>query len=299
VSTLRITISSKKHPEAKGTVYHLITFSFSRFGQREVKYYGEIDLDEIEKHIEGLKEFELDGQMIKEIRSFKVGGYGAPNQWFWVWIIPYDLLQSPEEYAAEFLASFQITFRNKIIEEFGEKINFVTKYRLKHEPVLPFHELLTRDPLFSSFAKVDQFGGRSEFTIEDIQENVSGIQLIPAVPDEIKKLFRSAKKLFIFGFFEHSFFNISLHYAYLAMDAALRFRCLELFGGPAGSPGLDEIIGRLVEKGIIPKGEAKFYDARREFKNALSYLGDTSILTPLSGTLERLAYQINHMFDKG
>ncbi|MGE5894508.1 MAG: hypothetical protein ACM34I_10670 [bacterium] len=297
VSIIRLRVNTRKYSEAKNPVYHLITFDFSRCGLSAVTYYGERDLDELDAHAGAWKEFDLNPQMLNELRTFRLGGYGSPNQWNWVWIVPYDILKHPGLYVEDFLASFQITFRNKIIKEFGEKTDFSKKYWLPHDPILHLHELQKRDDIFNSFVRVDKYGDRSELTIEDEQESISGIQLIPHVPEKITNIFRTAKKLYIFGFFEHAFFNIALHYAFLAMEAALRLRHRELFGESGDANRLDEIIRQLVEKGTIPKGEAKYYDARGEFRNALSYLAGTSLLTPIADTFERLAYQINVLYD--
>ena len=68
---------------------------------------------------------------------------------------------------------------------------------------------------------------------------------------------------------------------------------------PKNFIGLNNIIKKLVEKGIIPKGEEKSYDAGRDLRNVLSHLTNPSIMTPSSIILERVAYQINQIYDRG
>jgi len=130
VSVIRLKIDIKRYNNAKSEVYHLITYDFSTFGESSVQYYGEIDLDEIEKYIELLEDFDLDAQKIKELKSFKLVGYGDPDRWFWVWIIPYDILENPEECARDFINSFCMTFGDKILQKFERKIDYTELSKL-------------------------------------------------------------------------------------------------------------------------------------------------------------------------
>jgi len=303
VSIIRLKIDITKHEKAENNVYHLITYDFSNFGESSIKYYGEVDLDEIEKYRELLEDFNIDKQKIEWLRDFKTLGYGDPDQWYWVWIIPYDILENAEEYVRDFLYhpinSFLTIFENKILQKFGREIDYNSKYGLKSDPVLPLSEIVKKDKIFSSFVKVDKSGKSREITIEDLQKAICGIQLIPNVPEEVKKVFNAAKKLHIFGYFEYYFFTISQHYVFLALESALRNRYNEIYGKPKKFIRLNTIIEKLVGKGIIPKGETKAYDYGRYFRNVLSHLTEPSIMLPSSVTLERVAYQINQIYDRG
>lgn len=297
VSVIRLKINTKKHEKAGNNVYHLIAYDFSDFGESSVKYYGEIELDEIQKYTDLLTDFALDDKKIKELKSFKLAGYGDPARWYWVWIIPYDILENPDEYAIEFIHSFWMTFGNEILRKFERKIDYNSKYGLKSDPVLPLSELLKKDKIFGSFVKVDKHGKSHEITIEDLQKSICSIQLIHVVPEEVKKVFNAAKRLYIFGYFEYYFFTISQHYAFLALESALKNRYNEIYDKP--NKNLNDIIKKLVKKGIIPKGEEKIYDAGRELRNALSHLTNPSIMTPSPSILEKVAYQINQIYDRG
>jgi len=298
VSVIRLKIDTKRYEEAENDVYHLVAYSFSDFGESSVKYHGEIDLDEIEKHNELLKNFDLDEQKINELKSFKLIGYGDTDHWLWVWIIPYDILENPGAYAKDFIRSFWETFRHKILQKFERKIDYNSKYGLKSDPILPLSELLKKDETFSYFVKFDNYS-KSQITIEDLQKSVCGIQLIPYVPEEVKKVFNAAKRLYIFGYFEWYLFTISQHYAYLALESALRNRYIEIYGKPKKYNNLNRVIVKLVKEGIIPKGEEGIYDAGRLLRNFLSHLTDPPIDMPRSDTLERVAYQINQLYDFG
>ncbi len=298
VSVVRLIVDLKKYKEAENNVYHLIAYEFSDFGESSTRYYGEIDLDEVENYIELPTEFDLDQERIKELKSFKLLGYGDPESWYWIWIIPYDILEKPEQYARDFMRSFWITFQRKILQKFERRIDYNSKYGLQSDPVLPLSELSKKDRVFSPFVKVDRTGEHRGITIEDLQESVCSIQLIPNVPEGVKKIFNAAKKLHIFGYFEYYFFTISQHYAFLALESALRNRYSEIYCKPKNFIGLDVIIRKLVKEGIIPKGEAKIYDAGRYLRNVLSHLTVPPIMTPNSNVLERIAYQINQIYDR-
>lgn len=296
VNVVRITIDIKKYQEAKNNVYHLVRYDFSDFGVPSVNYYGEIALDEIEKHKELLDCFDLDRHGINELKRFKLVGYGDPEHWYWVWARPYDILEEPEMHARDFMRFFGTTFGYKILEKFEKRIDYNAKYGLKSDPVLPLSELLKKDITFRPFVKVDKSGEPHEITLEDLQKSVCDIQLIPTVPEGVRKVFNAAKRLHIFGYFEYYFFTISQHYAFLALESALRNRYSEIYGKPKNFTKLPVIIKELVQKGIILKGEAKLYDAGRCLRNCLSHLTDPPILIPTSSLLKRVAYQINQIW---
>ena len=299
VKVVKLKIDIKKYKDAKNDVYYLIAYYFSNFGESSVRYYGEIDLDEIEKHVGLLNDFNLDQHTINELKKFSLTGYGDPNRWYWVWIIPYDILENTEEYARNFIHSFWMTFRDKILQKFEREIDYNSKYGLKSDIALPLSELLKKDKLVSSVVIIDEYGRDRAITTEELQKSIRGIQLIPSVPKEVKKVFDAARKLYIFGYFEYYFFTISQHYAFLALESALRNRYNGIYGMPKNFIGLNNIIKKLVEKGIVPKGEEKIYDAGRELRNALSHLTNPSIMTPSPSILERVAYQINQIYDRG
>lgn len=299
VRVARLTIDVNKHKGAKNNVYHLIRYDFSNFGESSVMYYGETGLDEIEKYKELLKDFDLGQHEIKEFRSFKLRGYGDPELWYWVSVIPYDILEKREEYTKDFMQLFWTTLGRQILKKFEKRIDYNLKYGLKSDPVLPPSELLKKDRTFSPFVKVDKSGKSHEITIEDLQKSVCDIQLIPLVPEGVKRVFNAAKRLYIFGYFDYYFFTVSQHYAFLALESALRNKYSEIYGKSKKFVGLGAIIKKIVAKGIIPKGEAKIYDAGRYLRNTLSHLTKPSVLIPDSALLGRVAYQINQIYDKG
>ena len=155
------------------------------------------------------------------------------------------------------------------------------------------------------------------------------------MPEHVKRVFDNAKKLFIFGYLNYQFFTISQHYAYLALESAIRHRYNRSLGekakitNPKGesidiSPSWREIdrfcrnrgwdthtikvnekkfpysnrrlLNWLVEKNIINKWERKQYDVGINMRNILSHLEFAPISFPKSSTIEIIANRINRLF---
>ncbi|MCL4469117.1 MAG: hypothetical protein M1591_09315 [Deltaproteobacteria bacterium] len=289
VVVVRIKIDVEKYKERKDSVYHLIAYDFANFGDSSIKYYGEFDLDEIEMHGDLLKDLRLNKEYVEELKSFKLLSYGDPDQWYYVWIVPYDILKDRERYISEFRTSFLTSFSDKILQEYEKRIDYNSKYDLKNDSIISLSELLRKNNIFTNIP--------DEAVIKSLQKNVCDIQLIPIVPEEARNVFDTAKRIFIFGCFDYYFFTVSKHYAFLALESALRNKYKDVYGEPRGFVSLDEIIRELVKKGIIPKGEAKVYDAGRQLRNSLSHLTKQSIMTPDSRVLKNIAYLINQIYD--
>lgn len=296
VNIVRIKVDTRRYKESGNDIYHLIKYDFARAGEFFLSYYGEICMDEIENYALVLEVFGLSQSLIRNLRTFKLEGYGDPDQWDWVSVLAYDVLERPEEYIEDFLFMLETIFWHKIVQEL-EEIDFNAKYGLKTDPILSSSELLKKDKIFSSFVRMDEYG-KHQTTLEDLQKNICNIQLIPQVPEEVKRVFNAAKRLYLFGYFEYYFFTISQHYGFLALESALRNRYHEICGGSRKSINLPEVIKELTKRGFIPKGEENIYDAGRCLRNALSHLAKPTIMTPNSYILKRIAYQINQIYDR-
>jgi hypothetical protein len=96
-----------------------------------------------------------------------------------------------------------------------------TRYGLQPDPVVDAKSLLRIHAITAHF--VDPTTG-GQLTLERLQAEVSPIQLIPQVPEDIRRTFYLAKRLYVFGYLEYGFFTVSLHYAYASLEAALHAR---------------------------------------------------------------------------
>jgi len=99
--------------------------------------------------------------------------------------------------------------------------DFNSKYGLTPEAILDDAECLSPDKLSSLFVRVAT--GETP-SLRDVQSILSSILLIPQVPNSVKRTFHTAKRLYLFGRFEHGFYTASQHYAFLATEAAI-FPC--------------------------------------------------------------------------
>lgn len=152
---------------------------------------------------------------------------------------------------------------------------------------------LEKDPIFEAFKK--RVGDKVEpITLEDMKDSIRDINLNKAVPEPVKKTFEISKNLYIHSYFYYPFFTVSQHYAFLALESALRNRYIELFCKEEFS--LEEIINALSEKDIISKQDKVFYDSGRKLRNALSHLTDSKTLLPSVTILERTSELINKLY---
>lgn len=134
-------------------------------------------------------------------------------------LAPFDIRTDPEEYGVR-LGRAIVCDRN-FVEVFLNRVDFNAKYSLPPDPVLSAPELLRLN--FASDAPATDNRLR-QMTLMERQRTVGDVQLIPQVPCGVREIIRRAKKLYIYGFFEYSFFTVAEHYIYAAMEAALRAR---------------------------------------------------------------------------
>jgi hypothetical protein len=103
---------------------------------------------------------------------------------------------------------------------FMQVTDFNAKYQLASDSILSDDELMRRDRDSGEYLD----SSYQQMSLRQRQEEVSSIQLIPQVPESVKEVVRRAKRLYIFGHFEYSFFTIARHYAYAALESALHNR---------------------------------------------------------------------------
>lgn len=288
VKVLRLKIDKIKYKDAKSNVYHLVWYKLSRIGKFSMTYLGEINISEIEKNKKVRKEFNLDDSLLKELKNFRIVSYGNTGPWYWVQVIPYDILKNPKKLVIDFIDSLWIQFSEKISKQFSREIDFKSKYNIPSDTMLSLKELLKKDKTLNVFPNINT---------KNLQKSISKIQLIPKVPKSVRQVFNAAKRLHVFGYFEYYFFTISQHYAYLALESALRNRYNEIYGKPKNFIGLKTIIGKLVGKEIITKRDEKSYDIGARLRNIFSHLTDPPIMMPRSSVLKSVAYEINQLYD--
>lgn len=108
------------------------------------------------------------------------------------------------------------------ISDKKEDVDYNNIFNLKPDPVLSLNDLLLSDS-----------SGFLNFSLSYTQKSVSEIHLIPNVPDSVQRAFKVSKDLFIFGYFRYYFFTVSQHYAFLALEAAIKSKYVESLGKTA------------------------------------------------------------------
>lgn len=295
ISIAKLKVDATKYDDAESDVYYLVKYDFSKFGDFSVDHHGEFDLDNIQHESGLIKPFELNEGIVDDIKTLKLIYYKNIEQWLWFWLLSQITLENPEKYARDFLHFFEFTFQNNIIKKFGREIDYVEKYNLQSDPILSSSELLQIDRTAHSIFKPRNDDDSK--VLEDLQRDVCEIQLIPTVPEGVKKVFNAAKKLYVFGYFEYYFFTISNHYAFLAVESALRNRYNEVFGKPKKFVQLDTIITKLLGAKIIREAEKHFYDIAKSLRNSLSHLTRPSVFMPSKKILENAAFSINQLYE--
>lgn len=199
------------------TVWTLVRLDMSSPRTTNVKFAGSVAAAEMARHSEmleqhfGIRDFLRDGLSDLSLVS-------SWDDLSYIHLAPYDIRKEPEKYAKEFAnwISMDMHFRELFLAE----PDFSAKYRLPPDSLMPTEALLRLD--FKTGEPSSHV--LRQFSLRELQENVADIQLIPQVPESLREVIRRAKKLYVYGFFEYAFFTVAAHYAYAAMEAAMKTR---------------------------------------------------------------------------
>lgn len=203
----------------------LIKYDFDKLKTNHVEYCGSIDCRQPEKLAELItNRFQIKDKTIvawtQDIceRFSPRAMWDPPNSWY-LHLIPHDIISDKESFLKELHHTFFIFPPDLLVKKFERKphVDYNTIYNIPLEPVLEFEEVVKTDRGASMFG----------LDLEKIQKAVSDIHLIPPVPDDVKQLFKRAKDLFIFGYFRYEFFTIAEHYAFLALESAIKIRYIK------------------------------------------------------------------------
>ncbi len=294
----RIKIDKEMNDDAKSEVYFIIKYDFTKLGKLEFRYFGETSINDLHKCSELKNEYYLDSEQIERIKKLNYSSCYGFDPWIWISILHYDLLKDYQCYTNDFLFNLRYNFRKVIFEKFDKTPDFNSEYNLKPDRMYTKNQLLKKCGPLNSFGKINKNGRIGKITFRDLQQNVSNIQLIPTVSKDVKKVFKAAKKLYMFGYFDYFFFTISQHYAYLALESALANKYEELFGETKDYLNFYNYIEEFVKRGIIPKREEPHYHAARRLRNSLSHLKEPATWLPDSETLSWVASKINQLYHK-
>ena len=224
VKVLELRFDTAKFAQVKDGVGHILRYDLSRIGEMQVEDYGVIDV----KNIDVLKSVLIDkfgfseSTVVEFVSDFKTIGWTPERLDYYTHFTQYNIRRYFDKYLSELLQIFLYDIRIQLIQKFKRENDFNSLYNLKEAKVLPWEVFTNRDPILNALSRTP--------TVEDLQKDICDIQLIPTVPEEVKKVFKAAKDLYVFGYFRWYFFTISEHYAHLAIESAIKHRYNQWMG---------------------------------------------------------------------
>lgn len=239
VKILELRVDTERHGHIEDKTCQLIGYDFSKLGDRFVAYYGIIDAHDAN----GLKKFlakefglspseELTKSFCCDLSTTYFSDTEKPEIHFH--FPRYDIRRKPGQYVNDLLELMSwLPLTSETRRNFWrEEVDYNALFGLVADPILPMSRIVEKNPIFGAFVKLSG-GEATGITIEDLQQHISDIQLIPQVPDAVKRVFHIAKELYIFGYFRYSFFTVSAHYSYLALESAIKNRYATSLGDKA------------------------------------------------------------------
>jgi len=227
VKVLELRFDEVKFAHIKDGIGLLLRYDLSRIGEKQIEDYGVIDVE----NTDAIKSVLIDKFEFTEITvpdfisSFKATGTWGDKLDYYIHFAQYDIRGYFNKYLSELLQIFQLHIGTQLIKKFKREIDFNSIYNLEEDKVLPWEVFTTREPILDNLFR--------QPTIEDLQKDICAIQLIPTVPEEVKRIFKAAKDLYVFGYFRWYFFTISNHYAHLAIESAIRHKYNQWLGDKA------------------------------------------------------------------
>ncbi|MFZ3384771.1 MAG: hypothetical protein WA144_12675, partial [Candidatus Methanoperedens sp.] len=225
VKVLDMRFDMEKFPQVKEGKGNILRYDLSRIGERQVEDYGVIEVqDTVSLKSVLIDKFDFPEIAIDEfVSNFStMGTWDGEKLDYYIHFTQYDIRKCFDKYISELLQIFLSNIETQLIKKFKRENNFNVLYNLNEDKILPWEVFTTREHILDNLSRKP--------TIEDLQKDICSIQLIPTVPEEVKRIFKAAKDLYVFGYFRWYFFTISNHYAYLAIESAIKHRYIQWLG---------------------------------------------------------------------
>jgi len=223
IAEIKIDVNRFDHISDK--ICQVIRYDLSRIGEKSLNYLGVIDSGQKKKLRRALIEnFNLGEKDFEEFyRDFRIIAWSEEElnlcQFKW-----YNVRNNMTKFAFELYMDILTLIGNILIERFSESKDHNVIFDLESDVVLPVEALTKKDRIVEMM---------KDITVEYLQEQVCRLQLVPSVSEHVKRVFERSKKLFVFGYFYYGFFTTSEHYAYLALESAIRNRYNQFLGDRA------------------------------------------------------------------
>lgn len=125
-------------------------------------------------------------------------------------------------------------------------------------------------------------------TLLDFLRPLDAIQLGDGVPGEVVDLFEVAKGASAYGYLYWPLFTVGVHYAILAVEAALHER-YRRNGGPDRNATMGVTIPFLERKGLLPESQREYFTIAQKLRNEFSHPKFALITGPGFPALKRSA----------
>lgn len=216
IKVLELEIDSEKYDHIKDKICPMCYYDISKYNSNEIKNLGRISPTD-NKFVEILKkEFKINKaeEFIKEFNNDMrhTGQWNSDlteNMQFFF----YDPRKNIEEFKWDFIQFMETPIVSVLASNLKIKPDYNSKYNLASDQIFTEKELLSK---YSS--------SRFSSTIEDNQEDMSKMQLVPQVNEHVKKTIKRSKKLYVFGSYVYDFFIVAQHYSVMALEAAMKHR---------------------------------------------------------------------------
>lgn len=328
----RLYMDNKKE---EGPIWTLVTHHISETPGHEITFHGTRPLAEFSGYCSMLTErfgFRDDDGTLEIIKDLKNTGFRDYQSLDIVDFVPFDIRERPETYAKYFSESLLMDGADMLVPKFKKEINYNATYGLQKDPVLSLDDWTKIDPTTAMF--VNLLDSKPP-TFQERQEAVFDILLIPKVPQDIQRTFQRAKDIYVAGYFRYDFYTVAIHYAALAIEAAIKARWTVTLpqnvtltcGGKTkdmvfpshtkifkflmkekwdrnktlvdGKPfpgSTEKLLDWLEREGIVTKWERGRLRIGINMRNALSHVEHSSTHIPSSNELRFTARLINALF---
>ncbi len=319
---------------SSGPIWTLIAHHLGDASRKEVSFHGTRSLADLDSCLPLLAEsFGLDDESYRDsIENLRFSGCWTWDSTEIVDFVPYDIRKFPTEYGRYLAQNLFMSHSDGLISRFKKETDFNALYGLAEDPILPLEEWTKIDSTTAMFVKLSD---GKPLSIEERQKDVCDIQLIPKVPNDVQLTFRRAKDAYIFGYFRYDFFTMAVHYASLALEAAVKARwsaslsqkvtiscgsdtvemhfpsqtkifdlCVKnrwrgrivLVGGQRFPFSMNALLDWLEQEMIVTKWEREGLRIGLNMRNALSHVEHLSTDIPSSDKLRFVAGLVNRLF---
>jgi hypothetical protein len=197
------------------SLYTLVVFYLGPNATQGVHFLGALSAAEA---ISALAEIPTeDHDLIRRLAAFL--RWHQPSD-IVVQLLPGDISSAEKEYTTQLSQALLEPFDGIFQQRLTAAIDFNARYSLSAKAAVDPLSLRGRVDARTSGFLLD-FGIEPERAIEQWQNLILRIALLPQTTGFVKSTFEIARKLFVFSLFEYEFATVSAHYAGLALESAI------------------------------------------------------------------------------